>query len=207
MKQLIVITLIIWALCAATAKASPTLNVYYVRGPDSIEPYHLSYINKQIKDQFKYDLKTKIKIKIKGVDGPKLAYTYGSTYEHFNYWYARLMKKSKRRHWALVLIPPMYKDGKRWMVGLGHTACFRARKRVTLALAVAESINSDGHDRLVQSAYGALHELGHTLGLYHSIDSTSVMHSGVLYYAANGLNFTGSEVAKARDCLRGVYDN
>lgn len=203
MKLIIIITLVVWASCASVAHGSPTLNIYYVKAPDSIPAEYIPFMKAEIRQRFIEQFGVKIKVKIKHVSNSNVPYALTHVSKHFYYWHNKISKSHKGRHWALVLVPPMYKDGIKWMAGIAQDTCFSKYKSLTLAVSVAELKNSSGQDRFLHSIIAAMHELGHTLGLSHTaITPETIMHSGVLYYASPYMTFSEQHKKLGKECLR-----
>jgi hypothetical protein len=190
--------------CATAQAERPVLNVYYVQSPRATSLAHVSDTNKLIKAVMKQDFKRKIKIRVRGIAETK-SFVYNSSLNEFwhyaNHYKVRLT--TGRKKWALVLTPPQLDaSGKMWFIGRGHTQCWKKNNGLTMGMASLALSNDKGQSRYLQTILGTLHELGHTLSLNHSTDTGSIMHSGVLYYALNGLGFSESEKFKAKHCLR-----
>ena len=203
MKLIIILTLVVWASCASVAHGSPTLNIYYVKSSDSIPAEYIPFMKAEIRQRFIEQFGVKIKTKIRYVSNSNVPYALTHVSKHFYYWQNKISKSHKGRHWALVLVPPMYKDGIKWIAGIAQDTCFSKYKSLTLAVSVAELKNSSGQDRFLHSIFAAMHELGHTLGLNHTdtIPAT-VMHSGVLYYTSTSMEFSGQHRKLGSQCLR-----
>lgn len=196
---LIILTAVLFLASIAQAER-PVLNVYYVQSPRATSLQHVSDTNKLIKAVMKQDFKRKIKIRVRGIAETK-SFIFNQSLSEFSHYAARI--NTGRKKWALVLTPPeLDLSGKSWFVGRGQTQCFNKQKGLTLAMTSMAEVNSSGQSRYLQTMLGTLHELGHTLSLNHSTDTGSIMHSGVLYYALNGLSFSEADKFKAKHCLR-----
>jgi predicted Zn-dependent protease len=200
-RVVFLISLTIVLYFASTAQAErPTLNVYYVNSAISTSLAHVTATNKLIKSSVKQDFKRKIRIRVRGLSEQK-TFAYNSSLPEFSHYYSRI-QRGNRQKWAIVYTPPQMEWNTSFFVGRAQTRCWKKYDGLTLATVSLAEYNSRSEPRAIQTSFGALHELGHTLGLKHTTDTTDVMHTGVLYYALNGLGFSESEKFKGKHCLR-----
>lgn len=204
-RILAVIIMIIWALTYSIAHAvpRPKLHIYYEQSAEAIPVSYLPYITKELKKHFKEEFNVVPRMFIKGVSPALILRTLDNTRNHFGYWYRRLSKVRIKHHWALVITTRFEKNGLKYFAGLANPTCFNFERGLTLSLMSMAAKNDAGEDRLRYSIYGAMHELGHNLGLGHlNTEPATIMHSGVLKYSNQDLHFNDDQKWRASVCFR-----
>lgn len=118
----------------------------------------------------------------------------------------RIFRRSHDRPSIFITPPLIAEDGRRAIAGVADTTCsgrFSPLDSNNQALVYGQSENQLGEPRLLGTAVGVAHELGHLLGASHTADSVldSVMHPAPLGRAPN-IEFKSRSIRQISNCLR-----